>query len=138
MPLAADSKDRMEARILLAEDNLANRAVMLCMLRKLGLQATVVVDGRAALEAILSQTYELVLLDVQMPELSGIEVVSKTREFLNPALRPWIIAVTAHAIASDRHEFLNAGFDDLLCKPLKIEELRAALSRIPSAHALAS
>jgi CheY-like chemotaxis protein len=117
-------------RILLAEDNLVNQKVALLTLRSLGYQADLAANGREVLTAMEKQTYDVVLMDVQMPEMDGYEVTRRLLQ-LHPeaSARPRIIAVTANAMEGDRAQCLAAGMDDYLSKPLKPAELREALAR---------
>jgi len=117
-------------RILLAEDNLVNQKVALHMLARLGYRADVVANGVEALEALTRQHYDVVLMDMQMPEMDGIEA---TRRILarwpDRATRPWIIALTANAMGVDKARCLAAGMDDFLAKPISREALTVALAR---------
>ena len=117
-------------RILLAEDNAVNQKVALLMLQRLGYRADVVTNGLEVLETLQRQPYDIILMDVQMPELSGIETTRKLRErTADQAQRPWIVALTANAMREDREQCLAAGMDDYLSKPLQPEELKNALAR---------
>lgn len=117
-------------RILLAEDNAVNQKVALHMLAKLGYRADVVANGLQVLEALRRQSYDLVLMDIQMPEMDGLEAAGHiVSEFSEAAGRPWLIALTANAMQGDRERCLEAGLDDYLSKPIKIAELEAALDR---------
>jgi PAS domain S-box-containing protein len=117
-------------RILLAEDNAVNQKVALLMLQRLGYRADVVTNGLKVLDALQRQPYDIILMDVQMPELSGIETTRKLRErSAGLAKRPWIIALTASAMLEDREQCLAAGMDDYLSKPLQPEELKNVLVR---------
>ncbi len=114
--------------LLLAEDNAVNQKVVLAMLRKLGLRADVAANGQEVLEAVRRQHYDLILMDVQMPEMDGLEATRHiVRQRPDPAQRPWIVALTANAIEGDREKCLAAGMDDYLSKPLRKEELAAAI-----------
>jgi signal transduction histidine kinase/DNA-binding response OmpR family regulator/HPt (histidine-containing phosphotransfer) domain-containing protein len=124
-PPAAESGPRL--RILLAEDHPVNQRLALLLLAKLGQRADVVSDGVEVVEAVRRRDYDVVLMDVQMPELDGLAATRKIRESLGG--RPHIIAVTANALAGDREACLAAGMDDYLTKPLKKAELAAALRR---------
>ncbi|MBN1322568.1 MAG: PAS domain S-box protein [Methanotrichaceae archaeon] len=115
------------ARVLLVEDNPVNRTVALKMLQKLGIQAEVASNGRKALLAMEKSSYDLVLMDVQMPEIDGLEATRLIR--LSGARQPWIVAMTAHALQGDRERCLNAGMDDYISKPVRLEALRSALDR---------
>ena len=112
-------------RILLAEDNIINQKVILRMLNKLGYRADVSANGLEVLAALERQTYDVVLMDVQMPEMDGIEAAKKIHE--KWSVRPKIIAITAYALQGDREKCIAAGMDDYITKPVKIEELQAAL-----------
>jgi PAS domain S-box-containing protein len=114
-------------RILLAEDNAVNQRVAQLMLRRLGYEATVVADGAKTVAALQQDAYDVVLMDVQMPEMDGLEA---TRVIRNSAVtQPWIIALTAAAMKTDRDQALAAGMDDFLTKPIKFETVQAALAR---------
>jgi signal transduction histidine kinase/CheY-like chemotaxis protein len=117
-------------RILLAEDNAVNRRVAVLMLRQLGFDVDVVTDGRATLEAMTAVTYDIVVLDVQMPDVDGLAVAQElTTRQPHAARRPWLIALTANATPGDRDECLKAGMDDFLPKPVRPHDLAAALER---------
>jgi len=117
-------------RALLAEDNPVNRKVALLMLDRLGWQVDSAVDGREALDRLAVATYDVLLLDVQMPEIDGLEVARRlVAARPDPASRPWMIAVTANSINGDREACLAAGMDDFVSKPIKPTMLATALSR---------
>ncbi|HUR58221.1 MAG TPA: response regulator, partial [Opitutaceae bacterium] len=117
-------------RVLLAEDNAVNQKVALLMLRKLGFRADVAADGNEALEAVQRQHYDIVLMDVQMPQMDGLEASRRIcLRWPDRRERPWIIAITANAMQGDRETCLAAGMDDYISKPIKTEELAAALER---------
>jgi CheY-like chemotaxis protein len=113
-------------RILLAEDNIINQKVILRMLNKLGYRADVSANGLEVLAALERQPYDVVLMDVQMPEMDGIEAAKKIHE--KWSARPRIIAITAYALQGDREKCIAAGMDDYITKPVKIEELQAVLA----------
>ncbi|MFO1447456.1 MAG: response regulator [Opitutaceae bacterium] len=121
-------------RILVAEDNRVNQKVALSILAKLGFRADVAANGLEVLEAVRRQRYDIILMDVQMPEMDGLEAARRLQVLL-PARseRPWIIALTANAMQGDREVCLAAGMDDYMSKPIKSDELAAALDRVASA-----
>ncbi len=115
-------------RILLAEDNLVNQKVALKILERMGHRADVVANGKEAVGAVVRQTYDVVLMDVQMPEMDGIEATTIIRDRLGDN-RPWIVALTANALHGDRERYLGVGMDDYISKPIKVEELTEALAQ---------
>ncbi|QYM79895.1 response regulator [Horticoccus luteus] len=118
-------------RLLLAEDNAVNQRVALMMLQKLGYRADVAANGYEVLEALRRQVYDVVLMDVQMPEMDGLEAARRIRAHADPAVpRPWIVALTANAMQGDRERCHEAGMDDYISKPVKLDELAAALARV--------
>ncbi len=122
---------RLPLRILLAEDNPTNRELALLMLGRLGYSADVAANGAEALDAVRENVYDLVFMDVQMPELDGIAATRRIRSELGAA-GPRIAAMTAHALPGDREACLAAGMDDYLVKPIGISDLVAALERAAS------
>ena len=129
---------RPPLRILLAEDNMVNQKVALRMLNRLGYEADVVANGIDALQAVQQQAYDVILMDVQMPEMDGLEATRQIRADRALPLQPHIIAMTAAAMQLDKDKCLAAGMDDYVSKPTRLEELSAALTRMPvDADALA-
>jgi len=116
-------------RVLLAEDNLVNQKVAVRMLAKLGVESDVVVTGLEALDALVGVSYDLVLMDCQMPEMDGYEASRRIRERERGSRRIPIVAMTANAMVGDRDRCLDAGMDDYIPKPVRVEDLRRALSR---------
>jgi len=119
------------ARVLLAEDNAANRKLALAMLERLGYAAEAVVNGVEAVRAAGSVVYDAVLMDCRMPEVDGFQATAeiRRRETLASSHRTPIIAMTADAMEDDRRRCLEAGMDDYLSKPVSLESLAAALER---------
>jgi PAS domain S-box-containing protein len=130
--VAVGAKHAMSSlRILLAEDNAMNRKVALGLLKRLGYGADVALNGLEALEALEQQPYDVVLMDVQMPELDGLDASRRICEQWPPESRPHIIAMTANALREDREACFSAGMNDYVAKPIRAEELAAALKRVP-------
>ncbi len=119
-------------RILLAEDNVVNQKVALRMLERLGFRADVVADGGEALAAVRGHPYDAVLMDVQMPEMDGLEATRRIRAEVAAERQPHVIAMTANAMAGDRERCLAAGMDDYVAKPVRLEDLGEALRRVPT------
>ncbi len=139
MPRPPGEKPGTTLRLLLAEDNIVNQKVALHLLAALGHRADVAANGLEVLDALERQPYDVILMDVQMPELDGLET---TRRVVGAqpdrSKRPWIIALTANAVQGDREICLEAGMDDYISKPIRKQELADALKRIPperTAHA---
>ncbi len=120
---------RLPLRILVAEDNLVNQRVAQLMLRRMGYRADLAADGEETLECLARQQYDVVLMDVQMPVLDGMEATRKILRRWGQHDRPRIIAMTAAVMDSDRTKCLDAGMDDFISKPIQTEELQAALER---------
>jgi signal transduction histidine kinase/CheY-like chemotaxis protein len=116
-------------RILLAEDNAVNQKVGLLMLSRLGYTAKAVTNGKRALEALDKAAYDLVLMDIQMPEMNGIDATRIIRETFRDQ-RPVIVALTAEALEGDEERFLSLGFDAYLSKPLQAHKLQKVLEAI--------
>jgi len=112
-------------RILLAEDNDVNQKVALQMLKRIGYHADVAANGLEVLKALEGQPYDVVLMDIQMPEMDGIDAAQRIRE--RWPYGPKIVAMTALALEGDRERLIQAGMDDYISKPIQIEELRVAL-----------
>jgi two-component system, sensor histidine kinase and response regulator len=128
------STDLERTRILLAEDNAVNQKLVLWILEKWGCRAKAVSTGRAAIEALSRASYDLVLMDVQMPEMDGFEATREIRrqETESGGHMP-IIAMTAHAMEGDRARCIEAGMDDYVPKPVRPPDLLAAIGRVRSA-----
>ncbi len=129
--LDQDLASRHPLRVLLAEDNVVNQKLALRLLEKLGYRADVAGNGIEALEALERQPYDLLLSDVQMPEMDGLEATRRILERWPEGERPWIVAMTAEAMSGDRERCLAAGMNDYLAKPIRVDELVAAIKRTP-------
>ncbi|MBW7895517.1 MAG: response regulator [Opitutaceae bacterium] len=114
-------------RILLAEDNLVNRKLALAMLGRLGYGVDTVENGVEAVAACRAQNYDLIFMDVQMPEMDGLTATRQIRTLPGPP--PWIIAMTANALEGDREVCLAAGMNDYLPKPVRLDDLRRVLAQ---------
>ena len=129
--LRASPTTNAARRILVVEDNRINQRLMVAILKKLGHHVALASSGHEALEYVGTQTFDLVLMDIQMPEMDGVETTQKIREReAQDGLHLPIIAVTAHAMAGDRERYLATGMDDYLTKPIKRNELITAIERI--------
>ncbi len=122
---------RHPLRILLAEDNVVNQKLAIRLLEKLGYRADVAANGIEALEALERQPYDLLLSDVQMPDMDGLEATRQILARWPEGERPWIVAMTAEAMSGDRERCLEAGMNDYLAKPIRVDELVAAIKRSP-------
>jgi CheY-like chemotaxis protein len=124
---------RLPLRILVAEDNAINQQVALLFLERLGYRADVAANGQEVLDSLRRQPYDVVLMDVQMPEMDGLEATRRIRGLppteLGAQTQPRIIAMTANALREDRDVCLAAEMDDYISKPVQVEELVGALSR---------
>ncbi len=120
-------------RVLLAEDNLVNQKVALRMLERLGYKADVVANGLEVLQARHIARYDIILMDVQMPEMDGLTATREIRAHWPADEQPYIVAMTANAFESDRDECLEAGMDDYVSKPVQAAMLREALERAVAA-----
>jgi signal transduction histidine kinase/DNA-binding response OmpR family regulator/HPt (histidine-containing phosphotransfer) domain-containing protein/PAS domain-containing protein len=116
-------------RILLAEDNATNQKLALRLLARMGYRADVVANGLEVLRALKRQVYDVVLMDIQMPELDGLEATRRIRHEWPAEQQPHVIAMTANAMQGDREMCLAAGMDGYISKPIRVEALVAALSK---------
>ena len=130
-PFESTLATRLPLRILVADDNAVNQKVALMLLKRLGYTADAVANGLEVLQAIGAKSYDVVLLDVQMPEMDGYEAARRLRSAWRDreAERPKIIAMTGNAMLGDRERCLEAGMDDYVSKPVRLEELTSVLQR---------
>lgn len=131
VPLLIDQRmaQRLPLRILLAEDNPVNQKVTLLMLNIMGYKADLAINGLEVLAALEQHKYDVILMDVQMPKMDGLEASHKICEKFPPELRPHIVAMTSNAMWEDRERCLAAGMDYYFSKPLEIEGLQKVLEQ---------
>ncbi|EKE96880.1 PAS domain-containing protein [Tolypothrix sp. PCC 7601] len=136
LPQVFDSElsQQLPLSILLVEDITFNQKVALKMLERLGYQADVANNGLEALSALRRQPYDLVFMDVQMPEMDGLETTRQIRQECVDQSQPWIIAMTAHAMQGDKEECLSAGMNDYITKPIRSEALVQAFDNYKTLH----
>jgi CheY-like chemotaxis protein len=126
---------RHPLRILLAEDNAVNQKLALRLLQQMGYRADIASNGIEAIECVERQTYDVILMDVQMPEMDGLEATRRIRDLTGfgnlSGLRkqPRIIAMTANAMQGDREMCIAAGMDDYISKPIRVNELVETLMK---------
>jgi CheY-like chemotaxis protein len=125
--LAVDFSQTYPLNILLAEDNPVNQKLAERILLKLGYKPEIVSNGHEVLRLIMRKDFELILMDIQMPEMDGLDATRNIR--MRPGHQPVIIAITADSIQADRSICLEAGMDDYISKPIKIEELVSMLAK---------
>jgi len=121
---------KTDVKLLLVEDNVVNQKLAIRLLQKLGYNAKVAVNGKVAIEAVEKETFDLILMDVQMPEMGGFEATAGIRDFeakATPGRRTPIIAMTAHAIQGYREKCLEGGMDGYISKPIRVEALKKAI-----------
>jgi CheY-like chemotaxis protein len=123
---------RHPLRVLLAEDNVVNQKLALRLLQQMGYRADLASNGIEAVESVQRQTYDVVLMDVQMPEMDGLEAARQINSRWQPNERPRIVAMTANAMQGDREMCLEAGMDDYLTKPIRVDRLVEALNQVPA------
>ncbi|MGB7445190.1 MAG: response regulator, partial [Coleofasciculaceae cyanobacterium] len=119
---------RLPLRILVAEDNMVNQQLALQLLQKMGYRADIAGNGLEVIEALHRQSYDVVFMDVHMPEMDGLAATKCICQQWSSAVRPKIIAMTANAMQGDREKCIKAGMDDYVSKPIKVQELVRALS----------
>jgi signal transduction histidine kinase/CheY-like chemotaxis protein/2C-methyl-D-erythritol 2,4-cyclodiphosphate synthase len=125
---------RHPLRILLAEDNVVNQKLALRVLQQMGYRADLASNGIEAVESVERQTYDVVLMDVQMPEMDGLEASRRIVAKWPAGERPRIVAMTANAMQGDREQCLAAGMDDYVTKPIRVDALVEALCNVTARH----
>jgi CheY-like chemotaxis protein len=115
--------------ILIAEDNMINQKLIVRILKILGQEVDVTMNGKEALQAVHKKKYDLVLMDVQMPEMDGNEATRRIRSEISDENQPVVIAMTAHALQGDREKCLEAGMNDYMSKPILIDEVRKIVQK---------
>jgi CheY-like chemotaxis protein len=133
-PIVTGTSSGHPIRVLVAEDNVVSQRVAVKMLEKLGLRADVAADGREAVDLFAMLPYDLVLMDCQMPEMDGYEATREIRKHEPPDRHAVIIAMTAEAMAGARDRCLNAGMDDYIAKPVRLQDMAAILNKSQQAE----
>jgi signal transduction histidine kinase/ActR/RegA family two-component response regulator len=131
--ISAEFAARHPLRILIAEDNLINQMVISKILVKLGYHPTIANTGLQVLSKVRQQRFDLILMDIQMPEMDGLEATRQIRA--SNMFQPTIIAMTANVMQSDKDECMNAGMDDFISKPIRTERLLVSLSKVYESYA---
>ena len=129
---------RHPLRILLAEDNAVNQKLAMRLLQQMGYRADLAANGIEAVESVQRQAYDVVLMDVQMPELDGLDATRQICSLMPNGGRPRIVAMTANAMQGDREMCMAAGMDDYLTKPIRVDRLVEALNSVPARKDLAT
>ncbi len=128
-PESKENPGYRPAHILLVEDNVSSQKVTLQMLKRLGYRADVAANGLEALQAMERQPYDIVLMDIRMPQMNGFDATKVIRERWPKAEQPKIIAITAYALDGDREKCLQSGMDDYIGKPVVIDDIRQILNK---------
>lgn len=132
--LSSQTDEKSGIHILLAEDNVVNQKIVLYMLNKIGYSAEVVQNGEAAVEAAAQKHYDLILMDVQMPGMDGLEATRMIRKNQGAKPAPFIVAMTANAMEGDKEECLLAGMDDYMSKPINLDNFKTLLGKFSEAE----
>jgi CheY-like chemotaxis protein len=129
---SAGEQSKRPLRILVAEDSIPNQQVAKAILERLGHSVDVAANGSEALQAVQHITYDLVLMDMQMPEMDGLEATRRIRALDLPAARVPIIAMTANALPRDVERCIEAGMNDFVAKPVNRARLISAIDNVPA------
>ena len=133
-PAIAPKRNGNELSILIAEDEETNEKLAHHLLIDMGHRVNVVNNGADAVQAVIEGNYDVVLMDIQMPEMDGLEATEEIRKALKGRQQPYIIAFTARAMKSDRERCLKAGMNDYLSKPFTAQSLKDALQKCQNPH----
>ena len=125
--MSDDFSTQYPLRILIAEDNPVNQKIAVKILNKLGYEPSLANNGKEALEIVSNEQYDIILMDVQMPEMNGLEATRMIRTCLE--IQPVVIAMTANVMQGDRDDCLQAGMDDYMSKPIDLSELLSQLEK---------
>ena len=120
---------RLPLRILIAEDNLVNQKLVISLLNLMGYQVDAVGNGKEVLDILDKKDFDIILMDIQMPEMDGIEATEKIIETIPIDKQPKVIAVTANSMAEDREKCLKAGMVDYMAKPILLYELQKMIEK---------
>jgi len=129
-----DCIDSGHSPILLAEDNPVNQKITQRVLKRLGYSVDIAANGLEVMQALERRPYNIILMDIQMPMMDGLEATRTIRRRLSPERQPKIIAVTAHALDYSREMCLDAGMDEYIAKPVQKDELAQVLGRYQTPH----
>lgn len=125
--VSAFGDNHSQLKVLIVEDDEVNQRIVQAMLKRLGYQADLAVNGLEALHALENQQYDVILMDIKMPVMDGLEATKEIRARCPPAEQPYIIAITAYAHLYGVEMCLNAGMNDYILKPFNLQELRNAI-----------
>jgi CheY-like chemotaxis protein len=131
LPTTRIDQNATPAKVLIAEDNTLNQKLMAMMFDKLDVKVDIVSNGQEAVTAALANSYDVVLMDIQMPVMNGIEACEAIKK-ATVGKSPVIVALTANSLDGDREKFLESGMDDYLPKPLSLEDIRKTLNEYSS------
>lgn len=126
----AESSTEQSLKILIAEDNEVNQLVIKKMIEKLGHKATLVQNGKEAVDAVKRYPYDIIFMDIQMPWIDGLTATKLINEQLNGKKHPYIVAVTAHAIKGDSEKYLSEGMDAYISKPISMNAISEIIDRV--------
>ena len=121
--------DRFPLKIMVAEDNMINQTVIEGILEKMGFQIELADNGQEAVDLVKSRHFDLIFMDIQMPELDGLSATLEIIDHYGTRLRPVVVAMTANAMSGVREEYLEAGMDDYISKPFKLQDLEEAIEK---------